>query len=419
MRQLFPLLFLLPFITACTSQQPLTDYLREHRQVVDTQDESTEELAAFFDSSFFQNRLFLIGERHGMAETYDFEWEVLQLIKERTNFRYYLAETGYSSSWLLNRYLKTGREHFLRQAIYPSFGSYGWNQERYQRWQHIYQLNQTLPEEDRIRVLGVDLEHQPEQAVRHLSYLLKQSNYPRGTFPALDSFLVMDSTGRWSLIQLYRLALQFQMQMKTDSAGTCSTLGDICWEVQHITQNLIEIWNLRHAKRWNQYRESVIFGNFRELYLHRQLQGQTFFGLWGRDHIYQAPNKDLCWFACRVQQSELPISDHIVSLNAYYTNSKQMLPTGFILLYPFEDPYINLKWFNDNSLFFHIPGIRALRKAAPDDVAGPVIFKLNTADSPFRERNLLIKGNNEFPTTAYIQYAVLFQNATPTTPLEE
>ena len=57
-------------------------------------------------------------------------------------------------------------------------GTYEWNKDNYNHWRKLYEYNKTLPVDKRIRVVGVDIEHQIDNAYRYLVDVLPEREVP-------------------------------------------------------------------------------------------------------------------------------------------------------------------------------------------------------------------------------------------------
>ena len=69
-------------------------------------------------------------------------------------------ELGYSHAYFINKYLDTRDLNILEEMYKSLKGTYEWNKDNYNHWRKLYEYNKTLPVDKRIRVVGVDIEHQ-------------------------------------------------------------------------------------------------------------------------------------------------------------------------------------------------------------------------------------------------------------------
>ena len=160
------------------SKDKIQKYLKtNHNKVnIDKDDE-------FLDLSIIEDDLkgkeiFLTGENHGVKANVKLRMKFLKYFKEKTDFKYYLCELPYSISYFLNIYLETGDIEILNEAYKPLRGTDAWNKDDFNHWIKLYEFNSNLPKNRRIKIIGVDIEHQPENALRFMNYIL-----PKGTIP--------------------------------------------------------------------------------------------------------------------------------------------------------------------------------------------------------------------------------------------
>lgn len=87
-----------------------------------------------------------------------------------------LAASGASPSiaGFLQKYLETGDEELLKLAFAETRHTYFYTQERYNLWRRLRALQESLPEGERLHLVGLDVEQQPILALRYLQHLLDQ-----------------------------------------------------------------------------------------------------------------------------------------------------------------------------------------------------------------------------------------------------
>jgi hypothetical protein len=88
-----------------------------------------EELNTYNDLAQYQ--IVLVGENHGIAETYDIELEIFAYLYKSQNARDLFMEAGYCSTQLLNRYIKTGNLMYLNTVFLNFYGTLASNIENY------------------------------------------------------------------------------------------------------------------------------------------------------------------------------------------------------------------------------------------------------------------------------------------------
>lgn len=100
----------------------------------------------FFDHAAENSSLILLGEMHHTQEIYDLEFEFIKYLN-KFGYRNVILEIGYSSRYLIERYLETGDETY-----YPLIFDEGGLIKK------IYEYNKELPEDKKISVWGFDVD---------------------------------------------------------------------------------------------------------------------------------------------------------------------------------------------------------------------------------------------------------------------
>ena len=73
-------------------KKELVPYLKNNRINLDDRHPDWE---CVFNADFYQNQIFLVGEHHGIAYSYDALWSLFKQLKVKTNFKYYLLEAPF------------------------------------------------------------------------------------------------------------------------------------------------------------------------------------------------------------------------------------------------------------------------------------------------------------------------------------
>jgi hypothetical protein len=116
-----------------------------------------------------QYQIILIGESHGIAKSYDIEFEIFEYLYRTQNVRDLFIETGYCSTQLLNRYIKTGKSMYLNTVFSNLQGTSNCNIEYYN---FFIKIRERCPE---TILYGVDVEHQwSSSGIKYLMLLLSE-----------------------------------------------------------------------------------------------------------------------------------------------------------------------------------------------------------------------------------------------------
>ncbi len=126
-------------------------------------------------SEFPQSDIKIIGfgAYHGSAKTEEAELLLLQAVLKNNNVRFYFPETDYSIAHYFNEYLQNGDEKLLKDLVI----TYGTRvpQERavevFKKWKNLKAINDKLPADKKIKVLGADPIVTYKYTCRHLLLL--------------------------------------------------------------------------------------------------------------------------------------------------------------------------------------------------------------------------------------------------------
>lgn len=366
----------------------ISNWLENHREALD--------LRSFHATLLNTDgkRVILLGEEHGIALTEHLDLAFLRYLHQRAGVRVYMAEFGYASGCLVNRYLDTGDEQVLDLVMRESYKSVAWTKERRDFFVGIRKFNLTLPPGERVRVVGVDVEHQYKLALRYLSELAAAD---AGRKPSPEIAPVITQLA-WTENPASGQAGDLAASLARYPAAYAELLGNRLSDFQQIAGNLqktVEYQNARGSDRSFAVRERAIYDNFRKLY--SRFGGGTWYGRWGAFHIYQRRTEDRDRFASLLNGPDSPVAGAVLSIYPLYSHSEAM-----------GQDYRNRPVDSDAARS------RPFATAAMD--APVTLFRLDGADSPFRH---LIPGflQGEGMPADLVQYVVLVRGAAASHPL--
>lgn len=113
-----------------------------------------------FDSDFYNSQVILLGEVHGYADNQKLDQYFLKFLNQKAGIRYYIAEMDSTNSRKLNLFLhgNTKDQNLLKEVVVaiqkriPQQSS----KELLEKWNDIYDYNQTLKDSLKISVIGID-----------------------------------------------------------------------------------------------------------------------------------------------------------------------------------------------------------------------------------------------------------------------
>lgn len=340
-------------------------------------------LSFAFPDAFYDGVLFLLGESHGSAAPHVLDIELLTHLNARIGLTDYLAEVDPVQAEWLNRYLATGDEALLDRVFdLWNAGSQWANVDYENKIRAIRTLNESLPDDRRIRVHGID-------AIQDWP-LLAESLQQRGATLDAVAFAAAKGTAR--------------ARFAADALAAAPEVARDAYLLAALE---------RQAAGAD--REATIFGNYADLVRAGPLEGRPAYGLWGIAHVFQAPVNGQAKFAGMVRASDLPAASKMRSIALYALDSAVQFPVPL----PTGVGRVRYTEGNVDGPVVKLDGSAALREASK---AGHVtVFRLDADASPYREGPHLVALRSSIdpglaaaagvPTTEYLQYVGVFRDS--------
>lgn len=335
-------------------------------------------------------------ESHGVDVNMELERGFIKYFKEKTNFKYYLCELSYAQSIMLNKYLEIGDPTILDEMFAHFKGTFAYTDDSYRRWIGLYSFNQTLPEEDRIQVVGVDVEHQVAYAAQVLQMLLEDAEAPDDIKDKLGKIAKGEGETEKDIRKLYE-------DVVANSSRYEAYLGESYFDFQLILKNMDNISKIyEEEQHFDRERDRCMYENFMAIY--SRLPKDVFYGQWGLNHAFKRAQGDIKWIASEMEANDF--KDKVLSIAYAYNNCK----------------YMNKN--KDKSY-----GESPLTDITKETMVGLpredlILLPLHREDSPYEKKLLwpYTRQRNYPPsggvTTDYFDYLLVIQNAGPTRPLE-
>lgn len=236
--------------------------------------ENIKRALSLMDKDLKDNDIFLIGENHGVKSNIELKTMFLKYFKEKTNFKYYICELPYSMTYFLNKYLETGNLNILKDIYKPIAGTYAWNRDEYNFWKFLYEYNKGFPKEDRIILLGIDIEHQSENAFRFMEYSLENDYHSK---------------------------------------------------FKYVKDNLLNMAEVVNSNNYSGTRDGKMYENF--LDVSKTLGKAKYFGQLGLSHAFQRGMPYVDSFASLLNKEGSPFKGQVISLVYVYEKCKFFNPT--------------------------------------------------------------------------------------------
>lgn len=400
------LIVCLVILIGCAGAKPVPpaglDFLHEHRQTLELGDDGAAFAPTLLDGAAQQAAVILLGEAHGVAINEALDFALFTYFYETAGVRTYIAETGYGMGALLNRYVQSGDDDQLRNLFAALEGTTAWNRERFVFWHRLHAWNQTLPADARVRVVGLDVEHQYPVGVGYVLSLLPDA---APASPALaepvETLRAMVDERRWDAHACHAAVEALLAAIETYPDVADAYFGVEVGEVQRALQALATrfvYYATEDANAADAARDRYMV----ETYLALGLQTETVYGKWGAEHVYQHPYRGLERFAMLLDGAGSPVAGRVLSIDLVYADSRQLR--------------IRNGSYGDAAVAAPRRIVRPLRRMATGDVT---LFQLTGATSPFAEGLYLLRQpTGGGVTTDYVQAVMLVGGAEAAAPLQ-
>lgn len=346
--------------------------------------------------------IFLVGESHGVAVNQQLESILLEFFVTQGGVRNYLLELSPSVVGYLREYVETGNEAVLDRVFDSVKGTYFWTKENYEHWKNVRTLWESLPEEEKFSLIGIDIEHQPILALQYLESLLQEvdknalSETKLGQIgEVLRGELIIPNEQVGHFIQeLLESLAQDSVRLLLDTNHA---------EFELVLSSLLDgirLSAIQDPALWNNGRDAVMYRNFLK---QCDLTGlEKYFGQWGLNHVYQGAQRDVNWAAGLINGEGTAYRGKVLSIAMIYQDS------SFLQNHSYEVAPLNT----------YLTGTNVLRELAGSDL---LLVKLDNAGSPFNEQ-LIWKVRDVKPqrgaTVDYYQYILFVPGGEASSPLE-
>jgi len=269
------------------------------------------------DNDLKDKDIIFTAEFHGMKANMELELKFLKYLKEKTNFKYYLCELSYAQGLKLNEFLNTGDTAILDELFSYYKGTFAYTKDSYNRWVELYEYNKNFNDDDKIKVIGVDVEHQILYAAKVLKEILPANDPPKEINDSINS--LKNYIGDEDSIKAIHEDLLARESLYRDY------FGENYFDIELIIRNIKNLYYVKEKDTlFNARRDAVMYENFMGIY--DTIEDGIFYGQWGHNHTYQAEESDIKWFATYLNEEKF--KDKILTIAYTYDNCKFMNKTG-------------------------------------------------------------------------------------------
>lgn len=330
---------------------------------------------SLIDSDLDENEIFFAGENHGSIKSIEMNMYLLKYFVEKGNIKYILYEDGYCTGEFLNNYLETGDEDILSFIQDDLRGTSSYTMEHYNLLKNIYDYNLSLPEDKKLKFVGVDIEHQPNVAIRYIKSLIPDKKIEDENVKELVD--IVKNIPKYDYNNAAKKAVEI---INKNEEAIRAYFGEKFFNISLAVRNL----SISYGQST---REKYIISNFIEQY--ENLPKGKWFGQFGGFHTQQEGVEDIDGykpFASYLDNEYENTKGKVISIQYDYFNGKVYNPTGGNS-YPASN-IISPSFYSEDEL--------------------TRLVKLNYEGSIFNKKNIWL---DDVPQTDYFQYIIMFNNS--------
>jgi len=350
----------------------------------------TGSLAFDFPAAFYDNRLYLLGESHGVAAPQVLDLELLTHLNRRIGLRDYVAEVDPIQGARLNQYLETGEEAVLDRVFdfWTKSGAQWGNTAFEAKVRGVRALNQALPADRRIQFIGIDAVQDWPLLAAWVAEQGGQADLAALAGATTNAARAALARGWLATVPASPLTSRLVERLKGVLEGTSEAIG----------------------------REAVIFDTYAKAVTSGELGDRPAYGLRSLFHVIQGGVNTAQPFAARVAASDLPTARKIVTLAVLSLDSAVQIPAPT----PAGVERMRLDSFNIDGPFVKVKGSATLREASTPDAI--VLFDIGAQGTPFTSGGdftdirtsvgqSFVMDHPERPASSFVQYVGVFRNS--------
>ena len=298
-------------------------YFGEHALDIDTKALSDKKLLK--DSGLEKYPIILIGENHGIAKTFEIELFWIKYLNQNANVRDILLEEGYCDAQLVNRYLETGDMTIIEKMMDNLKGTFAHSKEQYEFYKALYEYNKTLPQDKKLKVYGVDIQHQVTTGLSYMSSLLPDQEEPKEIKEMIGLFREYVNGKLKSAENITAVRKDFeaiQKDMEVQKADYEAYLGT---NLEDFKASLNAIMQKVTCEEGIANREQKMMENFEMQY--NKIGERKCLGIFGGDHTYMNADEECYNMATYLNNQGAKTKGKIGSITLEYYNCSYMVPS--------------------------------------------------------------------------------------------
>lgn len=319
--------------------------------------------------------VFLSGENHTMAKSETLKKEIFTYLNKKAGVKNIIEELGFCNALLLNEYIQTGNEEYLRDFMNETKETMAYTKEKYEFYTWLYKYNSRLDENSKISIYGLDIEHNFFAAVKGIRTLIDEDKVvPKSLEKSIN--LLRDDDKK---------AIRYLKEAYEKDREDCEEyFGDKFIYFEN------GIKNIYTRGAGEDMRDKVMMRNFEFVYSLKE--GEKFFGQFGGEHIYQD-----------YMDSEFLTMEEVRFGTLLNGKSSPVKNRVYSLLYVYENE-------EGNS-----PGKNSFNYSLFKGIESDTFVELAGEESPFYEKEYLFNGSKDKSVTCdYIQGLMILKDSEKT-----
>lgn len=321
------------FLSSCFvslySQSPTTHLPEDQIVYFNTYDLQKMDSLPMLDSVLGQYKFFFTAEEHWLDINTQIQYEFLVFLHKHAGVKNLILEGGYSYAYMINQYLKTGKEWYLKKALYnPPVCPDGLTE----LFRKIYAYNLRFPPLERIQVVGIDLEQSPQLVVNTLNELIPNKVLSSGVREKMEELMRYQLTPKNDK-ELRKYFRQLHKEVQLRRRAYRRYWGNQYWLFKMILDNTVQgfdsplLRDFIYAHSDQKKREERLFQNFKLLQEHGRFRKGNFYAQFGGIHTELSPaiNWGYPTLAQRLNFDKLsPVQNQVLSFSKYFRRLRRI-----------------------------------------------------------------------------------------------
>lgn len=320
------LLLVLLIASPCFSQgqNSYADFWKDQVEIIDLeQDQNTSSLSMLKEMTD-EYEFFFTAEEHWQAINPKIQFHFLTFLHKHAGVRNLILEGGFAYGALLNRYLDTGNEKLLIRALYDTPVC---PRDQMEFYRNVYQFNQSLPESDRIWVVGIDLEQSPLLVTECLYRMLPNKALTAGVRKKITQLKTLHEQEGYSDKEARKFYRQWYKEWQERKRAYKRYWGEEYWLFEMILGNLVQGFDMPVLREFvyshgdDKKREMRMYNNFKLLNKHGRLKAGKYYGQFGGIHteIKPAINWGFPTLAQNLNEHNYsPVQGKVLTISKYF-----------------------------------------------------------------------------------------------------